>query len=420
VASLSTTEPHLYGASSSATSARELVVNKATGQKTVVIVGASFGGLAACHELADDRRFKVILIDQREYFEYTPGVLRLFCQPGMLKEMARQLPRGSHELVIGQVTSTSHDHVVVGGTRRVDLDYLILATGADYRQPITPCLADSTLAARSATWHREAARVCSARSVLILGGGAVGTELAAEIVCHFPGKRVTLVDALPNLVPLFPRKTIDKTESWFRERGVELLLGELLEKWDDSSCTTQAGRVIEADIVFVCFGMRCNSQSVAKGDMASCLGKRQEVQVNDFFQVGDNSNVFAIGDVMAHPTREIKQAYYAEMNGHAVALNVKRHYEGRDMIRYPEAISGAAVNPLVYVVSLGRYDGSLGFNNLVVNGSVAALMKWIIEWTKVAQMEGRPIGIAIWAIGDALTFWLSRVCLRPAAKDRDS
>ena len=44
--------------------------------KHVVIVGASFGGLAAQRELAGRRDVKVTLIDFKSYFEYTPGVPR--------------------------------------------------------------------------------------------------------------------------------------------------------------------------------------------------------------------------------------------------------------------------------------------------------------------------------------------------------
>ena len=44
--------------------------------KTVVIVGASFGGLAAQRELSGRRDVKVKLIDFKNYFEYTPGVRR--------------------------------------------------------------------------------------------------------------------------------------------------------------------------------------------------------------------------------------------------------------------------------------------------------------------------------------------------------
>jgi NADH dehydrogenase FAD-containing subunit len=253
---------------------------------------------------------------------------------------------------------------------------------------------------------------------LVLGGGAVGTELAAEIVCHFPEKQVTIVDAQKKLVPLFPSKTSDHVASWFQKKGTRLVLGEMLETIDEQGCTTKKGQRIEADVVFVCFGMKCNTQAVAKGDMVSSdrsiLDQRGAVVVNECLQVPDYPNVFAVGDAMVHPSLEIKQAYYAEMNGTAAAHNVLALVNGTTLLKYPESISNASISPLVYVVSLGRYDGSLGFNGVVVNGAIAAVVKWVLEWTKVRQMESRPIGLSVWAFGDALTIWMSNHLIRPA------
>jgi len=388
--------------------------------KTVVIVGGSFAGLAALRHLSShDPGLRVILVDQREYFEYTPGVLRLFCDPHLFKTMARPSPQGTHEFLLGSVSSVNGDHVIVataGGPQRVEFDYLIMATGADYSKPVTPSACETTLACRAATWHKEAAKVQTAESILILGGGAVGVELAAEIVCHFPQKRVTIVDAAPAVLPLFPPKVAQHAKRWFEDRGVELALGEPLEQWNESSCTFKSGRIISADAIYVCFGSRCNSQCVAGGSMSTCLGPRKEVRVNDHLQVEGWPNVFAVGDVMAHSAGEIKQAYYAEMNGVAAAMNVIRHSRNEPLLKYPDSVAGASVSPLVYVVSLGRYDGTLGFNDLIINGMVAALFKWIMEWTKVRQMEGRPLGLLIWHIGDEVTFLLSRKVLKPSPK----
>lgn len=399
------------------------VPSQPVNRKTVVIVGGSFGGLTAVKHLEADPSFRVVLIDQREYFEYTPGVLRLFCDPSLFSTMARPTPPGTHKFLLGTVTNVADDHVVVssrdGRTQQVDFDYLILATGADYSKPVTPSSQEHTLAARAATWQMEAARVQAAGSVLVLGGGAVGAELAAEIICHFPQKRVTIVDAYQHLLPLFPRKTGIYAEQWFRDHGVELVLGEMLEKWDESSCTTKSGRVLQADLVYVCFGMRCNSQCVSGGKLASSLGPRRDVLVNEFLQVEGQQQVFAIGDVMSHPAGEIKQAYYAEMNGAVAAENIIHHARGLPLLRYPEAMAGAQISPLVYVVSLGRHDGSLGFNKLVVNGILAAILKWIVEWTKVRQMEGSPIGMAVWKLGDEVTFALSRWVFPPPAKGQE-
>ena len=61
-------------------------------QKRVVIVGASFGGLAAQRELSGRSDLKVSLIDYKSYFEYTPGILRCFVQPTFLKQLTCPLP----------------------------------------------------------------------------------------------------------------------------------------------------------------------------------------------------------------------------------------------------------------------------------------------------------------------------------------
>ena len=386
-----------------------------TSRKTVVIVGGSFGGLTALRALCSEPNLRIILIDQRKYYEYIPGILRLFCTPELHYSISRPMPTLSapHEFVHGKATKINQ-HSVTVNNNAIPFDYLIIATGADYRSPITPSDNEVDMERRHLNWREQAARVKAANSVLVLGGGAVGTELAAEIVCHFPNKHVIIVDAQPNLVPLFPRSTQLHVERWFRGKGTRLVLGEMLEKIDERGCTTEKGERIEADVVFVCFGMKCNTQAVANGDMKESLNERGAVVVNEFLQIPNHPNVFAVGDSMVHPSSEIKQAYYAEMNGAAAAHNILALIKGEALASYPESITHSSISPLVYVVSLGRYDGSLGFNNVVLNGTLAAIVKWVLEWTKIKQMEGRPIGLAIWSFGDAMTFWLSNHVVRPA------
>ena len=84
--------------------------------KKVVIVGANFAGLSALHEFVHDPNFHVVLIDQRDYFEYTPGVLRLFCEPRLFNSLALSLSftggsdlQGTFESQ-NQVMSTLHHH----------------------------------------------------------------------------------------------------------------------------------------------------------------------------------------------------------------------------------------------------------------------------------------------------------------------
>lgn len=404
--------------------------------KTVVIVGGNFSGLAALRELQNNPLFRVILIDQRQYFEYTPGVLRLFCEPHAIYKLARPLPHGSHQIIHGTVTKTYNNQIsyVDAATRKshsLKFDYMILATGSTYNHPITSSTTETTIEARALGWKAAAKQVEQAHRVLILGGGAVGTELAAEIAeCYYgrEQKVVTLVDMSPKLVPFFAPKVSDYAEKWLKSKGVKVLLGQRLEKWDAKSCTLQNGKVLKADLVFVCFGGKPNSGSlVLKNDALNNvkgsapppvqLDRRRFVKVDSFLRVEGRRNVFCCGDVATPPAEGFKQAFHAEAQGHVAGENVKRLATGRPFMQYPrDAASGSHQMPMVYVLSLGKWDGVIGFNSLSVPGPLAAVLKWVIEWTKVRQMLGRPVGTLIWKIGDTVTYYISKTFLPPVQK----
>ena len=140
---------------------------------------------------------------------------------------------------------------------------------------------------------------------------------------------------------------------------------------------------------------------------------------------------FACGDVANPPTNDEKQAFQAEMQGKVAAKNVIKLLESESvgtnhyhelqppppalLLRYPQDIAGSDRIPLVFVLSLGRYDGVLGFNDMCIPGPFAAVVKYILEYTKVSHMRGRMLGKLIWKIGDAVTLFLSRTVFPPSS-----
>ena len=96
------------------------------------------------------------------------------------------------------MTGAAKDAVIVRddvrGERPVPFDYLVLAVGSTYAEPVKPTQAEPTLAERQSSWNEAAAKLAAARSVIIVGAGPVGVELAGEILTVYPHKKVTFVD----------------------------------------------------------------------------------------------------------------------------------------------------------------------------------------------------------------------------------
>jgi hypothetical protein len=106
-----------------------------------------------------------------------------------------------------------------------------------------------------------------------------------------------------------------------------------------------------------------------------------------------------MGDCMIHDkSGEIKLGHTAQVNAHLVVDNIKRLELGSKPLTYPEAVTGGGPTPKIYCISLGKYDASLGFSWLVVNGKLAGFMKWLLEWTQVQAADEKPIGTVFWKV----------------------
>jgi NADH dehydrogenase FAD-containing subunit len=415
-----------------------------SGTKTVVIVGGNFAGLAALETLKAHRLSgsNIILIDQRSYSEYTPGILRLFCAPEEYHELAQPLPcsRHNYRLIQGKVTSLidNHEEKVLAyetgnSTHTIRYDYVILATGSTYdiSTPISPTPQEMTLQGRYDGWKAAHQTLQRAKSVIVLGGGAVGVELTAEIVEHFPRMRIRLLDAAPRLVSNFSDQVSDYALQWLQNRGVDVRLGQSIQSWTETSCTLQDGTVLTADLVYVCFGSKPNSDMVKSSSSLLCsLTKQQNIQVRDTLQVVaasgsaakfDTACIFACGDVSMPQHGGQDQAFQAEIQGNVAAINVLRLLKDdktTPLCRYPHDMTyGASEMPMVYILSLGKHDGVLGFNALIIPGPLAAIFKFVLEYTKVLEMRGSLLGRWIWKIADASVLFLSSTVLPPVPKD---
>ena len=392
----------------------------------VVIVGASFGGLAAQRELSGRDDVRVTVIDFKSYFEYTPGVLRCFVQPSYLKQLTCPLPTLRNELLTAAMVGSTEDAVVIrdaqGAKRIVKFDYLVMAVGSTYADPIKPSASEPTLAERQAMWNESSSKCAAASTVIIIGAGPVGVELAGEILTLYPEKKVTLVSN--TLLPGFDDYASDYARAWLQKRGAELVQGDRIEQTFPNSLILKSGRELKADVVYKCVGYVPNTAMLKESSVFNGqFGARDAINVNDHLQVKGNPKVYCVGDMMSHSSAELKLAHTAECNAHLAAHNILADIHGHQLLTYPRGVTGSDTTPKLWDVSLGKYDAVMGFNGLIACGWYVAVVKWLLEWTKVAAAAERPIGIWFWKFSDAMANFLHRTLIRdgypPVKKNGD-
>jgi len=156
----------------------------------------------------------------------------------------------------------------------------------------------------------EHEKIKSSESILIVGGGPSGVELAAEIAVDFPEKKVTIVHNGPRLLEFVGQKAADKALDWMKSKRVEVILNQRvdLSSASDGSKTyrTSGGETIHADCHFLCTGKPLSSEWLKGTVLKDNLDGKGRLMVDEYLRVKGRKNVFAIGDITDVPVSDIR------------------------------------------------------------------------------------------------------------------
>ena len=335
--------------------------------KKVVVIGGGFAGSYLAKKL--EKNFNVVLIDAKEYFEFTPGILRTIVEPEHIRKVQVMHSHylKSAKIIVGNVKEVSDSFVLVNG-RKVKFDYLVICSGSSYSLPIKE--KEVVIATRAKHLRDCYDKLCVAKKVLIIGGGLVGVELAGEISTFYPDKKITIVHNMNKLIQRNNTGAIDYATKFLKRRGVELIYGEKFSSGSRGKYVTDKGRKIGADMVFLCTGIIPNYEFLKK-KFSGWLNERNQVKVNEFLQVEERTNIFSAGDV--NSCTEEKTAQNAERQAEIIAKNICLMEKGGRLKRYESKST-----PMI--ISLGKYNGIYTYDGFNMYGKIPALMKAVIEW----------------------------------------
>ncbi|CAN0918116.1 Apoptosis-inducing factor homolog A [Linum grandiflorum] len=338
-----------------------------SGRRLVVVGGGIAGSV-----LAKSAQFTadVTLIDPKEYFEITWANLRSMVEPSFAERavIKHRDYFTNGRIITSNAINITEKEVLTEGGESVPYDYLVVATG--HKDPLP-----KTRKERLSQYHSENEKIKSAKSILIVGGGPTGVELAGEIAVDYPVKEVTLVHNGSRLLEFIGPKAGDKALKWLKSRKVEVKLEQKvdLDSVSDGDGNkiyhTTSGETIRADCHFLCTGKPLASSWLKNTVLKNNLDSKGRLMVDEYLKVKGRDNIFAVGDITDVP--ELKQGYLAQNQASVVAKNLKVILNGERECRMSKYKPGSEIA----IVSLGRREAVAQFPFTTVSGILPGLLK---------------------------------------------
>lgn len=399
-------------------------------KKNIVVVGGGAGGLELVTYLGNKlgKQAKVTLVDRNPTHLWKPllhevatGTLDVGTDAVSYRAQAHQnhfffeqgsitrIDRTNKYIELAPIYTQEGGVVVVA--RRIPYDYLVLAIGSKSNDFNTKGVADHCIFLDSSEQalrfqHKmlslflrfsenvnlseigeenqqqplvEAGKI----NIAIVGGGATGVELAAELYnatqylslygyghINTAHLQVTLIEAGGRLLPALPEKVSHSVYQELEKLGVKVKLDTMVVEATENGFITKAGETIAADLMVWSAGVRASTVTQQFDGLA--LNKINQIQIKETLQTTVDDSIFAIGDCAFLLQADGKPVPPRAQSAHQMATvcgkNIVALFQQRPLKAFKYNDNGS-------LVSLSKFTtvGSLFNNALTVEGRLARL-----------------------------------------------
>lgn len=378
----------------------------------VVIIGGSFSGLSVAVTLARDpprHDIAITLVEPKAYLEIRWETIRAMFDETVaqnclvsLSKIIAGLPKPVHH-VRARAIAIGIDRVELDDGLSLPFDVLLMATGAVNKfSVLTPHMApgatsdaaeDDAMAARRKQLRETGEAILSADSILVIGGGPIGTELAAEAASYAQRRgrklQITLVDARDNLVPTHPRSVGSKLEKRLTALGVDVILGERVTQLNDGTWRAdRTSRILSPEVVLLANGIAPSAPDLF-GDNKAAV-RDGWVRTDAFGRVLDTrGNIFAAGDCCDWKTKSGENTL---SNRNVYAHNIRVSVDAFATMKPLAAIDGrlrrVSTERNLSIVTSGPRGGVAALSV----GSISLPLPWMKNRTMFLDKAKKEIG----------------------------
>ena len=224
---------------------------------------------------------------------------------GMSNGIKFLMKKNKIDVLTGNGILKSNKTVTVTDEAGKSTDYtadkaVIIATGARSRAlPNLPQDGEKIIGYRQAMTLKK-----QPKKMVVVGSGAIGVEFA--YFYNAIGTEVTIVEYLPNIVPVEDNDVSKQLEKTFKKSGIKVMTGSSVESVDTSGkhCvvsvkTAKGDEKIECDVVLSAVGIQANIENIGLEEVGIVVDKGR-ILVNDFYET-NMPGYYAIGDVVPGP-----------------------------------------------------------------------------------------------------------------------
>ncbi len=417
----------------------------------IVVVGGGAGGLELATRLGarlGREQFDIILVEKNRTHIWKPLLHEVAA--GSLDANLDEVGYRSHghawgyRFFYGAMEGVDLDgrHVLIApikdedgreimGRHRIRYDYLVLAVGSVSNDFGTKGVAqhciflDSRLQAdrfrsklldhclrvsRTLSQNPDADAVVR---VDIVGGGATGVELAAELynsaveLRHYGLEvfdesrlKVTLIEAGPRILPALPEKLAEAAHKELEVLGVRVITGEQVVEATSEGMVTKSGELIKADL-------RVWAAGVKGPDFLADLGlettRSNQLVVKPTLQTSRDDRIFAIGDcasfVPAGASKPVPpRAQVAHPMAAAAFHNIDAMIKGKPLKDFVYRDHGSLVS-LSHFSTVGSLMGNLIGGRMAIEGRLARFVYVSLYRMHLIAIHGWLKGLTLILVG---------------------
>ncbi|SNS63613.1 NADH dehydrogenase [Noviherbaspirillum humi] len=430
-------------------------MNPSTGHR-IVIVGGGAGGLELATRLGDKLgrkgRAEIVLVDRSPTHLWKPllhevaaGSLDIHAHQVEYIAQARWhhfefqqgaligLDRERKQLRVA--ASLDEDGIEILPEREIAYDTLVLAIGSVTNFFNTTGAAEHAIALdtvpQAERFRRRLIAACMRAQnrlgehagesnpqvdVVIIGGGATGVELSAELrntaqVLRAYGLhqldpvkdvKLTVIEAGPRLLGPLPERVSKATTELLHSMNIGVMTSERVTEVREDAVLTQSGKRVPADLVVWAAGIKAPEVLSTLGLPLSRLG---QVEVKQTLQTPSDSSIFAFGDCASCPSPDDgkpvpPRAQAAHQQAAFLFKALQLHLAGKPLPEFKFSDLGSLVS-LGRVSAVGNLMGNLVGGSLLIDGLIARVLYASLYRMHVLALRG-----AMRMVVDTVVQWL--------------